>query len=96
MNRKTTLIGSDSDPAIQNRKAAPQTKIQNRQGWSRREFLSAAALAGTGALLGLPDYGIAAEPPPETTRIKLAYHSRSLCHAPLVRGRRFLAWRGVH
>ena len=54
MNRKTTLIGSDSDPAIQNRKAAPQTKIQNREGWSRREFLSAAALAGTGALLGSP------------------------------------------
>ena len=52
-------------------------------GWSRREFLSTAALAGTGALLGLQSNSLAAEPPPETTRIKLAYHSRSLCHAPL-------------
>jgi NitT/TauT family transport system substrate-binding protein len=26
---------------------------------------------------------LAAEPPPETTKIRLAYHSRSLCHAPL-------------
>ena len=51
--------------------------------WSRREFLSTAALAGTGALLGLQSNLLAAEPPPETTRIKLAYHSRSLCHAPL-------------
>ena len=51
--------------------------------WSRRKFLSAAALAGTGALLGVRDGTHAAEPPPETTRIRLAYHSRSLCHAPL-------------
>ena len=56
---------------------------QRSEGWSRREFLGTAALAGTGALLGLQSYSLAAEPPPETTRIKLAYHSRSLCHAPL-------------
>ena len=49
---------------------------------SRREFL-ATALAGTGAMLGWPIEAAAAERPPETTRIKLAYHSRSLCHAPL-------------
>src|SRR3989304_5534260 len=56
---------------------------QPNDHWSRREFLSTAALAGTGALLGLQSNSLAAEPPPETTRIKLAYHSRSLCHAPL-------------
>jgi NitT/TauT family transport system substrate-binding protein len=51
--------------------------------WTRREFLGAAALAGTGAVLGFPFESITAEPPPETINIKLAYHSRSLCHAPL-------------
>ena len=51
--------------------------------WSRREFLSTATLGGAGALLGLPSELFAAEPPPETTKIRLAYHSNSLCHAPL-------------
>ena len=39
--------------------------------WSRRQFLNAAALAGTGAFLGWPSESSAAEPPPETTRIRL-------------------------
>jgi NitT/TauT family transport system substrate-binding protein len=39
--------------------------------WSRRKFLSAAALAGTGAIFGLRSEAIAAEQPPETTRIRL-------------------------
>ena len=39
--------------------------------WSRREFLGTTALAGTGALLGLRPEPVAAEPPPETTRIRL-------------------------
>jgi NitT/TauT family transport system substrate-binding protein len=63
--------------------------------WSRREFLSTAALAGTGALLGLQSDSFAAEPPPETTRIKLAYHSRSLCHAPLYVAEDFLRGEGL-
>jgi len=56
---------------------------QRNDHWSRREFLSTSALAGAGALIGLHTEAIAAEPPPETTKLKLAYHSRSLCHAPL-------------
>ncbi|MBI4525362.1 MAG: ABC transporter substrate-binding protein [Deltaproteobacteria bacterium] len=51
-------------------------------GWSRREFLGAAALAGTGAFLGLRSDGIAAEPPPETTKLRLG-RSLSACWAPL-------------
>ncbi len=39
--------------------------------WSRREFLSTATIAGTGALLGLRSEAVAAEPPPETTKLKL-------------------------
>src|SRR5262245_56834476 len=40
-------------------------------GWSRREFLSANACAGTGSLLGFHLGPAAAEPAPETKRIKL-------------------------
>lgn len=58
------------------------SKRHNDQ-WNRREFLTTAALAGTGVVLGFRSEAIAAEPPPETTKIRLAYHSRSLCHAPL-------------
>ena len=47
--------------------------MSNRRNdhWSRREFLSAAALAGAGTLLGSPNVGIAAEPPPETDKIRV-------------------------
>lgn len=49
--------------------------------WSRRQFLSTAAFAGAGALLGWQSDGIAAEPPPETTRIRLV-HAGGMCQAP--------------
>jgi hypothetical protein len=47
--------------------------MSNRKnnGWSRREFLSTTAVAGTGALLGLPSELIAAERAPETTKLRL-------------------------
>jgi NitT/TauT family transport system substrate-binding protein len=54
---------------------------RHNEHWSRREFLSAAALAGTGALLGLPSNSLAAEAPPETTRIKLV-SIPGVCVAP--------------
>jgi NitT/TauT family transport system substrate-binding protein len=49
--------------------------------WSRREFLKGAALAGTGALLELSSEAIAAEPPPETTRIRIP-QIPSTCRSP--------------
>ena len=50
-------------------------------GWSRREFVGGLTLAGTAGLLGLqPEYATA-EPPPETTRLRV-HHSVSLCQAP--------------
>ncbi len=52
-------------------------------GWSRRKFLTNLGLAGGAVLLGSRSGLVAAEPPPETTKLRLAYHSRSLCHAPL-------------
>ena len=53
------------------------------RSWSRREFLSAAALAGSGSLLGLRSESLAAEPPPETTKIRLIPIRGSVCYAPL-------------
>ena len=50
--------------------------------WSRREFLSTAAFSGAGALLGWQSDGIAAEPPPETTKLRLA-RSPTACWAPV-------------
>jgi NitT/TauT family transport system substrate-binding protein len=49
--------------------------------WARRTFLRGLALAGTARLLGLPPRLVAAEPPPETTRLRV-HHSLSLCLAP--------------
>src|SRR5476649_317177 len=47
---------------------------------SRRQFLGAAACAGTGVVLGSPE-AVAAEPPPETTRIRLI-EIAGVCIAP--------------
>ena len=49
--------------------------------WSRREFLGAAAFAGTGALLGLCSESPAAEPALETTKLRLV-RTTSICQAP--------------
>jgi NitT/TauT family transport system substrate-binding protein len=48
---------------------------------ARRAFLSGASAIGTVAMLGLP-VPAAAEPPPETTRIRLV-HGPYVCFAPL-------------
>ena len=50
--------------------------------WTRREFLSTAALAGTGTFLGLRSELAAAEPPPETKKITLR-RTAIVCHAPI-------------
>jgi NitT/TauT family transport system substrate-binding protein len=50
-------------------------------GWTRRQFLGTAALTGTAALLGRQPTAIAAEPPLETTRIRLV-QTPSMCQAP--------------
>jgi NitT/TauT family transport system substrate-binding protein len=54
---------------------------QQAAGWSRREFLGGLTLAGTAGLLGLSSGLVTAEPPPETTRIRLA-RTPGLCVAP--------------
>jgi NitT/TauT family transport system substrate-binding protein len=49
--------------------------------WSRREFLHGLTLAGTAALLGLRLRPGAAEPPPETTKLRLVKIA-GICIAP--------------
>jgi histidine kinase/DNA gyrase B/HSP90-like ATPase len=48
---------------------------------SRRRFLGGVTLAGTAGLLGVSPRRAAAEPPPETTRLRLA-NDPVLCFAP--------------
>jgi NitT/TauT family transport system substrate-binding protein len=50
--------------------------------WTRRRFLGGLTLAGTAGLLGLHAGPVAAEPPPETTRLRL-HKTPSICVAPL-------------
>jgi NitT/TauT family transport system substrate-binding protein len=50
--------------------------------FSRRRFLGGVTLAGTAGLLGLHARPVAADPPPETTTLKLV-HTPSTCEAPL-------------
>jgi NitT/TauT family transport system substrate-binding protein len=52
-----------------------------RASGSRREFVGGLTLAGTAGLLGLRAAPVAAEPSPETTRIRLAW-TGSACQAP--------------
>ena len=54
---------------------------QHTQQWSRREFLGGLTLTGTAGLLGLQPGPVAAEPPPETTKLTLVQIS-GLCVAP--------------
>jgi len=54
---------------------------QYARQFSRRRFLSGLTLAGTAGLLGLYPKPVAAEPPPETTTLRLV-HSPAICIAP--------------
>jgi NitT/TauT family transport system substrate-binding protein len=53
------------------------------EGWSRREFVGGLTLAGTAGFFEVRPERIAAEPPPETTTLKVAY-SVAVCEAPSV------------
>ena len=61
--------------------------------WSRREFLGGLALAGSAGLMGLKPEPAAAEPPPETTRIRLG-QSDGICIAHQYLAQEFLPGEG--
>src|SRR5712664_815800 len=56
-------------------------RSMHRRDWNRREFLNTLGLAGTSALLGLRSEPAAAEPPPETTRLRIPWVP-STCRSP--------------
>jgi NitT/TauT family transport system substrate-binding protein len=52
-----------------------------RESWSRREFVGGLTLAGTAGIMAMRPAPATAEPPPETTRIRLT-KVPSICRAP--------------
>jgi NitT/TauT family transport system substrate-binding protein len=56
-------------------------RTQHARQFSRRSFLGGLTLAGTAGLLGLRSAPTAAEPPPETTRVRVV-HGPAVCEAP--------------
>jgi NitT/TauT family transport system substrate-binding protein len=52
-----------------------------RERWSRREFVGGVTLAGTASFLGLHPESAAAEPPPETAKLRITY-TDAVCTAP--------------
>ena len=61
--------------------------------WSRREFLGGLTLVGTAGFLGLGSRPVAAEPPPETTKLRLG-RTAAICVAPLYVAEEFLPGEG--
>jgi NitT/TauT family transport system substrate-binding protein len=55
--------------------------LQQAEGWTRRRVLGGLTMAGIGGLLGMRPALVAAEPPPETTTIRL--FGVGLCPAPV-------------
>jgi NitT/TauT family transport system substrate-binding protein len=56
--------------------------LQPVVGWTRRGFLGRLTLAGTAGILGLRPRSVAAEPPPETTTLRLLKETGRDCWAP--------------
>jgi NitT/TauT family transport system substrate-binding protein len=66
---------------------------QHARQFSRRRFLGGATLAGTAGLLGWRPQSVQAEPPPETTKIRLV-RIPSICRAPQYIAEEFLQGEG--
>ncbi len=60
----------------------PEIRNKGYMGLNRREFLERSALAGTALYMGMGNDAFAAEPPPETTTIRIR-RWRPACWAPI-------------
>ena len=69
MDKKATPMSMGLVPAIEKRPRGLKSKIENREGWSRREFLRAATVAGTVGFLGLGSEAAEAQQPARIPRI---------------------------
>jgi NitT/TauT family transport system substrate-binding protein len=56
-------------------------RAQQAEGWTRRRFIGGLTVAGAAGLIDLHARPVAAEPPPETTALRLA-RTASICQAP--------------
>jgi NitT/TauT family transport system substrate-binding protein len=63
------------------------------EDWTRRRFLGGLSLGGAAGLLGLCSRPVAAEPPPETTRVRLSKNP-GICIAPQYVAEEFLHLEG--
>jgi len=68
-------------------------RTQYAKGWSRRKFLAGLTLAGTAGFLGLHARPVTAEPPPETTKIRLVRYP-GICAPHLYLAQEFLPSEG--
>jgi NitT/TauT family transport system substrate-binding protein len=68
-------------------------KAPHAAGWTRRRVLGGLTLAGTAGFLGLESDLFAAEPPPETTTVRLM-HAPTICTAPEYLAEEFLRGEG--
>jgi NitT/TauT family transport system substrate-binding protein len=68
-------------------------RSRREDGWNRREFLSTLSLAGAAGFLGWRPEAAAAEPPPETTRLRLV-QIPSICQAAQFMAEEFLRQEG--
>jgi NitT/TauT family transport system substrate-binding protein len=69
-------------------------EIQHARRFSRREFLAGLTLTGTAGFLGVHPRADAAEPPPETTKLRLV-HAVGICRAPQYLAEEFLPGEGL-
>jgi NitT/TauT family transport system substrate-binding protein len=67
--------------------------IQHARRFSRRRLLGGLTLAGMAGLLGVRPRPVAAEPPPETTRLRLG-RDPGICVAPYFVAEEFLPGEG--
>jgi NitT/TauT family transport system substrate-binding protein len=67
---------------------------QHARRFSRRRFLGGLTLAGMAGLLGVRPRPVAAEPPPETTRLRLGWAPGDFCSAPYYLAEAFLSGEG--
>ena len=70
-------------------------ETRHADGLSRREFLSGLTLAGTAGLLADRAQSAAAEPPPETPKLRLG-QTTAICQAPLYVAQEFLPAEGFN
>jgi NitT/TauT family transport system substrate-binding protein len=70
-------------------------RAQQATGWTRRRFLGGLTVAGTAGLLGLPPRRVGAEPPPETSTLRI-FHTMSRGSTASCTAPQFLAEELLH